>query len=286
MTDIRSQLEVTWIETIGCGFPAGSTGETMQTEAIASIESGVLREPKALDQQGSLVLNDIQVDGAIGFAEFLAGSAFTDSERDDLHRTFVADFGSNPAQAIAAFEQILTAFIQIPGMDPERRTMERQGAWAATTVAERRADISTPSSQTIDRYNPVLHIDAEAGLVMTGDALEAYWSSFDSIADIVGLERSTADDRLALATNLPEVYASWAPRIRSEMSFARGRWVALRAAVRAMDDDTYDAFRTTLIDQIDGPDGVAAAVTGFGIAAGAAAQARRISRRLTPAGEG
>lgn len=282
MTDIRPQLEVTWLEEPGRGFPADSTGEIMQGQAIASITEGALRQPQLVAEEGGIPLNDIQVDSTIGFAEFLAGSAFTDSERNDLHKALVADFTSNPAQATSAFEQVLNAFIQIPGMDPERRAMERQGAWATTTLAETRVGITTPSSELIERYNPILHIDVEANLVMTGDALEAYWSSYDLIAIMVGVETSTSDDQVILAAHLPEAYETWAPRIRSEMSFARGRWVALRAAVRSMDDETYERFRATLLDQIDGPDGVAAAVTGFGMAAGAAAQARRISRRLTP----
>ncbi len=282
MTDIRSQLEVTWIEEPGRGFPAGSTGETMQDQAIASITGGELRQPRLVTQEGGIPLTDIQLDSTIGFAEFLAGSAFTDSERGDLHKALVADFGSNPVQATAAFEQIVNAFIQIPGMDPERRAMERQGAWANTTLAERRAGIVTPSSELIERYNPILHVDTESSLVMTGDALDAYWSSYDLIATLVGVEPSTSGDHVTLATHLPEAYATWAPRVRSEMSFARGRWVALRAAIRSMDDVTYEGFRATLVEQVDGPDGVAAAVTGFGMAAGAAAQARRISRRLAP----
>ncbi len=283
MTDIRSHLEVTWIEEPGRGFPSASTGEAMQNQAIASIKNGTLRQPELLTQQGDIPLNDIQVDSTIGFAEFLAGSAFTASESEDLRRALVGDFGTNPAQATAAFEQILHAFIQIPGMDPERRAMERQGAWANTKLAELRAGISTPSSELIERYNPVLHVDVEAGLMMTGDALDAYWSSYDLIATMVGEETSTSIDHVALASHLPDAYASWAPRVRSEMSYARGRWVALRAAIRAMDNETFDGFCATLADQVDGPEGVTAAVTGFGMAAGAAAQARRVARRLAPA---
>ncbi len=285
MTDIRSQLEVTWLETIGGGFPPGSAGATMQATARAAFETGVgIPEPEVIDRHGAWTVNTVQVDAAIGFAEFLAGSAMTDGETDDLRKAILADFANNPAQATAAFEQVLRAIVQIPGMDPERRAMERHAAQANITVAERQAGLSTPTSQMIERYNPVLHVDRAGGLVMTADGLEAYWSLYDMIATIVGLPISGPDDHVALSALLPEAYESWVPRVRSEMTHARGRWVALRAAVRSMDDETYETFRSGLADQVDSADGIVAAVTGFGMAAGAAAQARRISRRLrTPA---
>ncbi|MEM9133737.1 MAG: hypothetical protein AAF962_17050 [Actinomycetota bacterium] len=279
MADIRTQLTPTWLEEIGAGFPPGSVGQRLQ--AIARAE-GRLPPVEIVEQHGEALLSSLQLDATIAFSEFLAGNAFTDAERDDLRTTLRMDFVANPFPSLAALSQVVGAFVQIPAMEPERRAMERLGAQAATKFTERRAGTTTSVTALIERYNPVVHIDDDE-LIITADALDAYWSLYDTIAEITGVDPSTSEDQVALSAQLSTVYSNWPRRIRSETAYARGRWVALRASIRAMDDDRYDEFVDHLTSEVTDPTGVAAAVTGFGMAAGAAATARRISRRLVAA---
>lgn len=281
MMDIRNQLDVTWLEEVGGGYPPGSLGHRLQATARAD---GALPPPEIVEQHGGFVLSGLQLDATIGFSEFLAGHAFTDGERNDLRTVLRMDFVTDPAAALASFDLIIGAFVQIPAMDPERRATERLRAHATTKLSEVMVGVETPATAMIERYNPVLHVDAEDGLVVTADALEAYWSLYDGLADITGLARSTDADRLGLSTELPALYPTWPRRIRAETGHARSRWVALRSSIRAMDDDRYRRFADSLQQQVTDPAGIAAAVTGFGMAAGSAALARRVDRTLAAVG--
>lgn len=281
MADIRKALTVNWLEEIGAGFPPGSVGQELQATARTE---GKLPPIEIVDRHGDALLSSLQLDATIAFSEFLAGNAFTDPDRNDLRTTLRLDFAAYPLPSLAAFDQIIGAFVQIPAMDPERRAMERLAAQAATKFTELGAGTTTPATALIERYNPVLHIDYDEGLILTADALNAYWSMYDTIAEIAGVDASTSESRVALSANLAEVYETWPRRIRSETCHARGRWVALRSSIRNMDDEQYDDFADRLTEQVQDPAGVAAAVTGFGMAAGAAAMARRVSNRLETVG--
>lgn len=278
MTTNRPPLDETWIEQIGLGFPACSTGVELQARARAFDPA---TQPEVIETQDGWTLTTIQIDGTLAFAEFLAGSAFSASELQSLRRVVTSDFRTNPPAATASFDQILRALVQVPGMDPERRALQRNQSMRDIKLAEIANETTTPIMETIERYNPVLHIDAERAI--TGDALDAYWSSFDLFADITGVPVSKLDDRVELASTIAEVYDSWPQRLRAEVAEARSRWVGIRTVLRAMSDDEFDEFATGIRREVSDADDVVAAVVGFGLSVGVAATARRVERRLANA---
>lgn len=275
MTTARPQLEETWIEQIGLGFPACSVGVELQTRARGFDPS---TKPEIVETKNSFTLTTIQIDSTLAFAEFLAGSPFPALDLQMLTRVITSDFRTDPAAASASFDQILRALVQVPGMDPERRALQRNQSMRDIKLAEIANGVATPIMETIERYNPVLYVNADRAI--TGDALAAYWSLFDMFAAITGLPASSIEDQVELATTTAEAYEEWPPRVRSEIAEARSRWVGVRAILRAMTDDEFDEFATSIRREVHDADDVVAAVIGFGLSIGVTATARRVQQRM------
>lgn len=264
-------LGVTWLEAVGGGFPAGSLGHRLQSHARSDLP---LPPAQVVETADGLVLSDIQLDVAVGFAEFLAGTAFTPGRRDDLRTELCTGFLTNPAGTTAALNEIIGAVVQIPRFSPAHRAAERH---RSHTVIALEHNLDSAALAAIEANNPVLHCDRGQALVITADAVDAYWSLYDLVAGFAGQEPSTPIDRVAFSADLDSLAPEWPARIRSELAFARSRWVAFRAVVRSMDDEQQSRLRAALAAQIDDGRGVAAAVTGLGLAAGAAAAASRFA---------
>ncbi len=277
---VALDLPTTWLEAIGGGFPDESLGRRLQ--ALARADSP-LPAPQVVETAGGLVLSDTQLDVAVGFAEFLAGTAFTEPRRDDARAELCAGFLSDPVQLTIALNEIIGSFVQIPRTSPEHRATLRHRAHTVIAL-EHTTDRDNATVAAIEAANPVLHVDEGQGLVITADAVDAYWSLYDLVAVLAGQTPSTPVDRVAFSADLATLAPTWPVRVRAEIAFARSRWVAFRAVVRSMDDDQRQRLATALHDQIDDGAGVAAAVTGLGLAAGAAATARRFEAATATAG--
>ena len=235
-------LEPIWIESED-GFPHQSVRRDPAFDSAAVVATAA-----------GLALTESQVLRSIAFAEFLAGHAFDPEERQRVYETSVADFRGEaaipPAQALKDSLEISAAVEAIPGMSGIVRSKLRTTALTRIVLDQQRSGLpSSPSVALIEKYNPVIAIDPERGLVVTDDAVLAWRRLRQIIAETSGFPFDWHE--AGFRAEVEENYEAWPIERARSLAEAHAGLVSVTTGLRRLDDDQLAELAETIAEQTE-----------------------------------
>ena len=187
----------------------------------------------------------------VAFTEFLAGTAFDDTERDWLIEAMGREFLKDPAAALEQFSPIATAVAVIPEMEPVERANNRHKAltsmYRADTVRKRNGLPETPIMTMIRAHNPAVFTD-KTGIVVVADAVTAR-SVLNEL--VLGLGGHSREDQPNLRTDLDGDFGNLPSPMLVELAGSQIRLVILRAWLAELPQPEMDQLRARLADVIE-----------------------------------
>ena len=168
------------------------------TPAVAQTGGEVLATVRGVQLTRAMV-----ADGT-AFGEFLAAQTFSPAERQSLADQSVVLFQADPAGQAQTYAQVATMLATIRSADQVERARLRQELM--TNLHFSPGGRSSPLMQVVYDYAPVIAIDPNRRLLVTGHAIDALFASNDAIAGIAGHPASTPADRAALVAELPQAF--------------------------------------------------------------------------------
>jgi hypothetical protein len=223
-----------WLETAR-GFPPGSVGERGLggDEAVATARG--------------VTLTRRQVDEVLAFADFLAGAALGEADRDELADDVVDAFEDAPRPTLRTLSPLIGSVHRVWGMNPVERAGRRAQALATTYGTELRrladGDDPSPVMDVVMRRNPVVRHWSAAELVLVEDVLAARLDQHRLVCALVG---RTLDDPDGLRARLLEVADESSAAENGEIVASQVRLLCLRAWLRDLGDRALARVRVDL----------------------------------------
>ena len=175
-------------------------------------------------------LTQKMIDDGLAFIEFLAARDIGAEDKETLRQEMIAEFPTASTKELVAYADISTLMDKLKAMSRAQQAVWRRNLTNQIWFDAQEAEEGQELVDLIFKYNPVLGVDEQLGLVVTRAEYDALLASNSFIAAKAGLSPVTTAQGDHAAEQLKREFASLDDEQKRYLNDAEVNWLKVIAA--------------------------------------------------------